>query len=283
MARKKRQKAHEVASVRYPYTPERPPPGSYDIGLDAQERAAQRGFGYLTEDLSRAGGRATDDYLLGVGDVGRQRGELNEDLARQRERFSQDLLGERQGVQRGYNRSLSDLITQRTQGQEDYQSSLQNIARNFQRLGNQQSQRGRQMGLQGGGFAAQAARKRSLNEGLERQPVTTNFNRFMEASKLGEGRLNEDRDLNLATLTRQEARFGEDVDRSEKRGGEALDRASGELGLGYRRGIEDRGVQFTRGGQELQNYLQDIAKARQAQYGKPLKTVYLPRGKKRSS
>lgn len=200
----------------------RPRPGSYDPDIDAQERAAERGFGYTTEDVDRGRERSLSDYLLGQGEVQRQYGE-----------------------------NLSDLITQRTQGQQDYQTNLQSISRNFQRLGNAQAQTGRQRGL-AGGFQQQAARKRAVNQALERAPVDLGFKRFMEGSQLAEKRL-----------------------------GEARDRDVGQLSLGYQRGDEDFGTTLQRAGRELEAFRLDSAAARQAQSGQPL--VTLPAAKRRKN
>lgn len=238
--------AQHQANVGQQVTLDRPPPGSYDPGLDAQQRAAQRGYGQTLEDLVTQGSRATTDWTLSQEDVQRQLG----DVERQR--------GD---VERGYGESLSDLLKSRTQGQQDYQTNLQTLARNYQRLGNTQAQRGRQAGLYGQGFAAQAARKRTANEALERQPIDTAFNRFLEGSQLSEQRLGEARQRSL-----------EDVGRSA----ESVQRGEGQLNLGYQRGQQDIATQGQRAGTELEAYMRDIAEARQAQYGKPLPTVNVP-------
>src|SRR5688572_13697732 len=46
-----------------PQIPLRPPPGTYDPALDAQERAAGRGYEDLQADTLLHGGRAETDYL----------------------------------------------------------------------------------------------------------------------------------------------------------------------------------------------------------------------------
>lgn len=213
-------------------TLDRPPPGTYDPNVDVQERAARRGYDYTIDDLLKGRGRAEEDFGLGQAAIERQQGE----------------------VQRQYGENLDDLIRARTQGQQDYQSNLQTIARNFQRQGNVQAQRGRQAGL-AGGFGAQAQRKRGVNEAIERAPVDVNFQRFIEGSQLGERRLGEAKQRSL-----------DDVSRS-----------GGQLALSYDRGNEDYGTTEYRAGNELQNYLQDAAAARQNQYGGPLPSVQVAR------
>jgi hypothetical protein len=214
-------KAHGSLGQGRKVTLGRPPPGSYDPDIDAQERAAQRGYGNTIEDLGRARERASTDFGLGETEISRQYGE-----------------------------NLSDLIKQRTEGTADYHTNLQSIARNFSQLGNVQAQRGRQAGL-GGGFAAQAQRKRAANEAITRAPVDLGFQRFMEGSQLAERRL-----------------------------GEAKQRETGQLGLGQIRGSEDLSVTGERAGTELNAYIQDAAAARQAQYGGPLATAMVGQSKK---
>lgn len=203
-------------------TLDRPPPGSYDPILDQQERTGQRGYGESMDDLLRQGARATTDFTLGQQETGRQ-----------------------------YEEGLSDLLKQRAETQQDYSTNLQTLARNYQRLGNVQGQRARQAGvIEGGGFAQQAAQKRATNQAIEKAPIDTSFNRFIEGSQIAEKRL-----------------------------GEARDRGIGQLGLNYQRGFEDIATGQQRTGTDLQGLLQDIAESRQAQYRKPLPTVTLPRKK----
>ena len=160
--------------------------------LDAQERAAQRGYKYTTADLDKEGGRATSDFGTAEADLNQK-----------------------------YGRSLSDLITQRTQGQQDYAANLQTLARNYQRLGNTQAQQGRQAGLEGG-FAAQAAQKRAANEKIEQAPIDLGFKRFMEGSKLAETRLGEDKQHDVGALGLDYSRGNEDRDITGQRAGTEL-------------------------------------------------------------
>jgi hypothetical protein len=173
-------------------TLDRPPPGSYDPDLDAQERAAQRGYGNTIEDVGRARERAATDFGLNVGDTQRQYGE-----------------------------NLSDLIKQRTEGTQDYNTNLQTIARNFSQLGNVQAQRGRQAGL-AGGFALQAERKRATNQAIERAPVDLGFRRFIEGSNLAEQRLGAARDRSVGQLGLGYGRGSEDLGTTQTRAGTEL-------------------------------------------------------------
>ena len=229
----------------------RPPPGSYDPVLDANERAANRGLKNLLWDTDRQGERLSTDFTLG-----------QSDLARQRAEFGEDITTQRQGVERSYGRSLSDLLTERTQTGEDYTRNLAQLQRNYDQLGNQQAQRMRQVGVQAGGARAQAARKRAANQAWEKAPVDTSYNRAMQASQTNEARLGEDKQLSL-----------DEILRNEQRGYGQLDRSGGELNLNYGRGAEDLSVQLQRAQRENVAYGQDVAASRQAQYRGTLMTA----------
>ena len=116
------------------------PAGSYDPALDAQERAAKRGFEDLLEDAERTGKRETTDWTLGRGDLARQKVELDEDIGVARE-----------GVERSYKQTIDDML------------------RNYGQLGRQQGERQRAAGLlYGGGAAEQATQKRAANQAIEK-------------------------------------------------------------------------------------------------------------------
>lgn len=207
-------------------TPWAPPPGTYDPSLDMQERAARTGAGQTGEDISRGSERETTDFGIGQTEIGRQRGEYEQD----------------------YQGNLSDILRARTQGQEDYQTNLQTLGRNFQRLGNTQQQRGRQMGLSyGGGAAQQGVEKRAANQAIEKGTLDTGFNRFMEGSQIAEQRLNLDRERAVGA----EGSFA---------------RATGQLELGHGRAQEDYTTTARRAGTGLQDYLQDLSATRQSQF-----------------
>jgi hypothetical protein len=171
----------------------RPPAGTYDVQLDADERAAKRGYGNTLEDVLRSRERGATDFGLGQADIQRQQGEVN----------------------RQYGESLSDLIRSRTQGQQDYGTNIQTIARNFSRLGNNQAQQGRRAGL-GSGFQAQAQRKRAANEQIERAPVDLGFQRFLEGSKLAETRLGEAKQRGLDEVSRSGGQLNLGYERGEE-------------------------------------------------------------------
>lgn len=166
-----------------PWTPWGTPPADrYDPALDAQLAASQRGFGDLVTDATTGNARDTQDYGFGLGDVQR----------------SQD------------------------RGQADYNRNVGLLTRSYGQLRDRQSQQFHVAGVAGGGAALQAARKRTENMAIDRQPLDT-----------GLQRLNEDSDI-----------------------------ARGRLGVNYQRGIDDRSTQVLRGGRESVFFGADTAKAK---------------------
>src|SRR5262245_30767289 len=95
-----------------PWTMPSLPPGSYDPGLDAQWRAAQRGYTDLT------GRNAAGDMVEPLSsDLGRQqtRADIQQgwglsDLLTNFNRSSADLDENRRQTRQGYDRSLADLL-----------------------------------------------------------------------------------------------------------------------------------------------------------------------------
>jgi hypothetical protein len=156
-----------------------PPPGSYDPAIDAQVGQTQRGLADLLVDYTRdygepgtaLGGRAGEDYGLGVA-----------------------------GVERDYGRSIADLMRNRGRAGEDYGQQIAGLQRSFAQLGSQQTQAARAAGVQRGGALAQALAKRNANQAIARQPLDTSFARFNEDSALDEGRLGENRGVALGGL-----------------------------------------------------------------------------------
>lgn len=215
MAKRKRGRGYARAPSKKITLP--PPVGTYDPGLDAQRRQAMRGAQYTTEDLDVAGERASSDFGLQTGEINRQ-----------------------------YQENLNDLLQGRQRTEQDYQNNLQTLARNYQQLGNRQTQAGAQAGLEGG-FAAQAARKRAANQQIEKAPLDLSLSRFLHDSVTSQRRL-----------------------------GEAKDRAIGQLGIDYSRGNEDRSVTGRRTGTELSNTLADINDAATAQFKQNYPGMALP-------
>ena len=223
-----------------------PPPGTYDPGLDAQQRANWRQFEDLREDVG----------------VGRERGATDLGLATTIN--AEDFRLGNEAVERGSGRSLTDLLTARRRGEQDYTSSVEGLQRGFRQLGTAQEGMQRKAGVQLGGAMAQAARKRAENEAIERKPIDTAYKRFQDDSTLAESRIGEDRTTALGDILR------------------GYERQTGQLGLTYGRGMEDLTTQERRAGTEAGAFDQDILAAKVGQFqqltgGARLPTILPPR------
>lgn len=143
--------------------PAKPPPGTYDPSLDAEERAAERGYGDLQQDTERDRGRLfsnTYDPVLGA---------------------------------------IPNLQRQLAEEGADYGRQVQELGRGFQRLGTGQDNAARAAGVDSGGVLAQALRKRTENEAFARVPIDTAHTRYGQQNareqaqaELGYQRQNED-------------------------------------------------------------------------------------------
>jgi len=242
-------KAEHDANLKAKQTPIAPPPGTYDPDLDAQQRASDRGLGDLIDDTGKAKERSATDLQLGLDQIGTGRKRNTEDYTTATGRTNVE-----------FGRSLSDLLTTRTRGGEDYQTSLGNLSRQYQQLGDVQLQAANKAGaLEGSGAGIQAARKRAENQSIDKAPIDTAYQRFQADSTRDESRIGEDKTYALGGLKT-----------SYDRGNEDFDTQTGQLGLGYKRGNEDLDTQLTRGGREASMFTQDVAAARQFQYGGPV-------------
>lgn len=157
-----------------PYRPPTPPAGSYDPALDAQLAAARRGLSDLQGQIGTQNARDATDYAAQVSRLQEQQGWNSADLSQQ------------------LARGQADLGTARTRGTEDYNQNLATLTRNYQQLGNRQLQGAAGAGVLRGGALLQAAAKRSSNQAIERQPLDTNYNRFLADNTQSGQRLAED-------------------------------------------------------------------------------------------
>jgi hypothetical protein len=231
-----------------------PPPGSYDPNLDSELGKSNRGLGDLLADIGGGTGddplgtlraRAQDDLAIGLGGIGQNRQRANEDYATG------------QGnINTGYARNLSDLLQARARGEADYGTNVAGLQRQYQNLGDAQAGAQRKAGaLQGSGANLQAARKRAANEALDRAPIDTAYQRFMQDSATGQGRLGEDKDRNLADLLTAHARGDQDLTTQ----GEAL-------GLSFNRQGTDWATQLERAKREAGEFGSDVLNAKVAQF-----------------
>jgi hypothetical protein len=161
-----------------PYTPPRPPSGSYDPALDAARDAARRGLGDVRQDTALAGTRAATDFQLGQDDVNRS-----------------------------FNRY-----------DEDYRRNTDMLKRSYDILAGRQAESANVQGVMGGGALLEAAAKRQANQALEQGGLDTGRARAVEDRDLGIGQLNlgyergtTDRATSLARAGREDTAFGLDT------------------------------------------------------------------------
>jgi hypothetical protein len=236
--------------------PVNPPPGTYDPAIDAQVRAAQRGYGDLGQDYTVGKTRAQDDYLTASqNDQTDYRNALG-DLTQTHDHSLSDLT-------QSHDRSLSDLLLGRTRGTEDYRTNLSTLARNYQNLGNAQGGTITQAagGTFQGGALLQALQKRQANEAIDRAPIDTGYNRFLSDSQTQEGRVNQD-------FTTGSSRLNEDLATGSSRLQDELNRQLGALSLGLDRKYGDQGdltVDLARAGRENTAYGIDATASRWGQ------------------
>lgn len=271
-----------------PYQPAQPPSGSYDPALDAQQHAADRGLLDLRLDTERdfgtgghPGGRSLHDYLLGVANLNRQRGEGQQDMALAGMRAAQDFNTQRSDAAAGYARStadtrqsldrgVADLLTQRSRAGEDYGKNTQLLGRRYGILGASQTQRAQQQGSAEGGFFAAAKAARAENQGIEQGALDTGFRRFGESSALSEQRLRdssaqslqrqgEDQWKRVAGIGQAQQRYTADAGTRWKRLTEGTDRALADSGLKYQRAGENAAQTLRRAERENKFFGQDIA------------------------
>jgi hypothetical protein len=188
------------------------PAGTYDPSIDQQVAAGQRGLVDLGQDSVLGARRATEDYGFGVSD-----------LNLSQSRGTQDIGTQRDAVNRSFDRSTTDIGTQRGYATEDHQRAIDALTRGYSRLGNQQGQQARVMGV-GGGALVQAARKRAENMAFDQAPIDTGFNRQIAGLDTSQQRLGEDRSTALSGLDTAQGRLTEDTSRGTARLGVNLQR-----------------------------------------------------------
>lgn len=228
--------------------PDRPPPGTYDPGLDAAERGAQRGYLDTLQDTEAAGQRADSGYAIDQQGVESSRDRGRFDIGQRRDRGIAD-------SDRQRSRSLSDLLLSRSRAGEDFASTIEGIGRGYKRQGQGQAQQSEAQGVAQGGTLKAALAARKENEGIDRAPVERGFQRFSADSQRTEGRVNEDTDL-------YQSRLRDDSGLADSRLTEDSDSQLGRLALALQYGEDDRQVGLGRAGRELGEFEADTGATR---------------------
>jgi hypothetical protein len=210
--------------------PARPPTGLYDPALDAQERAAGRGYLDLQQDTERDRQRSSSNYATRRALAQRDYGRGVEDLTT------------------GRGRTLADLLTSRGREGEDYGRGVANLGRRYGQLGRRQTNAASVQGVSRGGTLAASLAARRGNEALEREPMDISHRRFGEDAAQRESRVNED-------FTRGMTRLNQDVNDPELG-------SLARLGTEYTYGENDLTSALARAGREQTQFGQDVSEQR---------------------
>jgi hypothetical protein len=234
-AQRQRQTAATLRAGKSPFKPFKPyqppnPAGYYDPALDAQKRAAGRGYLDTQQDTALAGTRSAVDYGLGMDAINQSFDRGAFDLTRSRDRGLEDI-----GTQRGYETA-------------DYTRNTGLLTRQYGQLARKQAEGARKYGVTSGGIALLSAAKRAENQGIEQQTADIAHTRAQSGFDTSTTRLGED-------YTTGYGRLGED-----------RTTATGQLDVNYGRGVDDRTLALSRAGRENTLFGSDInaSKAYQA-------------------
>jgi hypothetical protein len=165
-----------------PYQPPKPT-GYFDPALEAQRRAAGRGYRDTRQDTALAGTRAAVDLGFAYDDLNRRRSDY----------------------------------------EDDYGRNVGLLTKNYTDLGTQQDERANAYGVvPGGGAALQSAAKRATNQASDRAGLDLNRSQFLAGVKDQEGQLDvnygrgvDDRVLSLSRAGRENTLFGADIGAQE--------------------------------------------------------------------
>lgn len=209
-----------------------PPAGSYDPSLDSQLAAARRGLADLQGQIGTQQARDVTDYGSQVARLGQQQEQGRQDLTQQ------------------YQRGQYDLANARGWATDDFNRNVALLARQYEQKGRNQLQATNQAGVIRGGALLQSAAKRAENQAIDRQPIDTNYQRFLFNNTLQGQRMTED-------YGTQSQRLNENADYQQ--GQLALDLAPPDANnpLGGRR-YQDRTTQLTQAQREQAFFGQDV-------------------------
>lgn len=169
-----------------------PPPGTFDPGLEAEVRAAERGLIDLIEKTRIDGHRESADTRQARILLERKVRQGHADLARRRGYAEQDAGTDRSRLQTSFERDLQDLATAKQQGEEDYQRKLTEVQQQYQTRAAVQQQASVAQGTNESGTEAASQSVRAANEAWDKGILNTQHGRFLAANTLAEQRDRED-------------------------------------------------------------------------------------------
>jgi hypothetical protein len=157
-----------------PAIPDRPPPGTYDPALDAQEGQATRGYQDLVADTTRNRAYTSEDYQRAKDWTNTQTGWQVADL------------------KTGHAREGQDYLTGNTYRRENFDTATGERQRQYGLLGQKQGSEINAAGLSGSGAGVLSARIRAANQAREQGLAQRDFTREQTGADLGHTRAGED-------------------------------------------------------------------------------------------
>lgn len=169
-----------------------PPPGTFDPGLEAQVRAAERGLIDLIEKERTSGHREGVDFRQAKTLLMRKISQGRADLQRRRGYATEDAGIDRSRLQTSFERDLEDLAIARQQGDEDFNRKLTEVQHSYATRAARQNEAAVAQGTFDAGTQAASGAVRGANQAFDKGLVETAHNRQLAALALSEGRVRED-------------------------------------------------------------------------------------------
>lgn len=236
-----------------------PPPGTFDPGLEAQVRAAERGLIDLIEKTHREGRRESKDTREARMLLERKVRQGQADIARNRGYALADAGNQRGQLQTSFARDLQDLAIAKQRGQENYEKTLTDMQHRYAQAAAEQSQAQVASGTDDTGTSRASAAVRGANQAYDKAGVDQVHQRAEEDIALQEQRDRE----NFAT---QSGLIDEGLQRDltgyglqSYRLGKEQQAQRHKLALGVARAHIDRQTQLSHAKREYGIYASDVA------------------------
>lgn len=169
-----------------------PPPGTFDPGMEAQVRSAERGLIDLIEKTRLEGRRESADTRLARQLLERKVRWGRADLNRRQGYAVEDAGIDRSHLQTSFARDLEDLAIAKQQGTEDFNRKLTEIQQRYATEAARQQQASVAQGTADAGTGAASDAVRAANQTFDRGEAQLSYNRFLDANALAERRARED-------------------------------------------------------------------------------------------
>jgi hypothetical protein len=182
-----------------------PPPLSFDPSIEAERRAAVRGYEDTGEDIASKEHFGQRDLAHALAKLKTSRIRGTQDISRSAERGRQKL-----------DYQESDAQTKAARAREDFNTQLSGIARQFANLGHRQVEGANAAGVLDQGTLAAGAAARGVNQGLAEAPIHTAQGRLEEDLATALGRIGTARGEVGQDEQRGLTRLGQDVTRERK-------------------------------------------------------------------